>query len=257
VYRGLAVPIYSHISVQSPYYLSPEEGLPTYSYDPEKAKQLLLEAGFTYTPQGQLLDWDQNPVEFSLITNSGNLIRENTVARIKQDLERIGMKVNVSAIAFNLLVDKLDQSLDWEAHLLGFTGGVEPSGGANIWQPDGGLHTFNQSKPDLQGWTVSDWEKQIGQLYIEGARELDEAKRKAIYGEAQKLAQEQVPFIQLINQMTMVAVRNKFQEIQFSDLEGPFWNLDELQLKLQPSAEKFKGRVRRTLPPEGGSQDKD
>ncbi|MEY2976212.1 MAG: ABC transporter substrate-binding protein [Prochlorotrichaceae cyanobacterium] len=234
VYRGLAVPIYSHISVQSPYYLSPEEGLPTYSYDPEKAKQLLLEAGFTYTPQGQLLDWDQNPVEFSLITNSGNLIRENTVARIKQDLERIGMKVNVSAIAFNLLVDKLDQSLDWEAHLLGFTGGVEPSGGANIWQPDGGLHTFNQSKPDLQGWTVSDWEKQIGQLYIEGARELDETKRKAIYGEAQKLAQEQVPFIQLINQMTMVAVRNKFQEIQFSDLEGPFWNLDELQLKLQP-----------------------
>ncbi|MFZ9738270.1 MAG: ABC transporter substrate-binding protein [Prochlorotrichaceae cyanobacterium] len=234
VYRGLAVPIYSHISVQSPYYLSPEEGLPTYSYDPEKAKQLLLEAGFTYTPQGQLLDWDQNPVEFSLITNSGNLIRENTVARIKQDLERIGMKVNVSAIAFNLLVDKLDQSLDWEAHLLGFTGGVEPSGGANIWQPDGGLHTFNQSKPDLEGWAVSDWEKQIGQLYIEGARELDEAKRKAIYGEAQKLAQEQVPFIQLINQMTMVAVRNKFEEIQFSDLEGPFWNLDELQLKLEP-----------------------
>jgi peptide/nickel transport system substrate-binding protein len=235
VYRGLAVPIHSHISVQSPYYLSPEEGLPTYSYNPEKAKQLLLKAGFKYNDRNELLDWDNNPVEFSLITNSGNLIRENTAARIKQDLERIGIKVNISALAFNLLVDRLDKTLDWEAHLLGFTGGIEPSAGANIWQPDGGLHTFNQSKPDLQGWTVSDWEKRIGQLYIEGGRELDETKRKAIYGEAQKLAQEQLPFIQLINQITMVAVRNKFKEIRFSDLEGPFWNLDELELKLTPN----------------------
>ena len=234
VYRGLAVPIHSHISVQSPYYLSPEEGLPTYSYDPEKAKDLLLKAGFKYTDRGELLDWEDHPVEFSLITNSGNLIRENTAARIKQDLERIGMKVNISALAFNLLVDRLDKTLDWEAHLLGFTGGIEPSAGANIWQPEGGLHTFNQSKPDLQGWTVGDWEKQIGQLYIEGGRELDETKRKVIYGEAQKVAQEQLPFIQLINQITMVAVRNKFKEIRFSDLEGPFWNLDELELKLTP-----------------------
>ena len=234
VYRGLAVPIHSHISVQSPYYLSPEEGLPTYNYDPEKAKQLLLKAGFKYNDRGELLDWDNHPIEFSLITNSGNLIRENTAARIKQDLERIGMKVNISALAFNLLVDRLDKTLDWEAHLLGFTGGIEPSAGANIWQPDGGLHTFNQSKSDLQGWTVSDWEKRIGQLYIEGGRELDETKRKAIYGEAQKVAQEQLPFIQLINQITMVAVRNKFKEIRFSDLEGPFWNLDELELKLTP-----------------------
>lgn len=234
VYRGLAVPIYSHISVQSPYYLSPEQGLPTYDYDPEKAKQLLLKAGFKYDDRGQLLDWEDHPVEFSVITNSGNLIRENTAARIKQDLERIGMKVNISALAFNLLVDRLDKTLDWEAHILGFTGGVEPSAAANIWQPDGGLHTFNQFKPDLKGWTVSDWEKRIGQLYIEGARELDENKRKIIYGDAQKVAQEQLPFIQLINQITMVAVRNKFKEIRFSDLEGPFWNLDELELRLNP-----------------------
>ena len=230
VYRGLGVPIHSHISVQSPYYLSPEEGLPTYSYDPQKAKDLLLKAGFVYNDRGELLDWDNNPVEFTLITNSGNLIRESTAVRIKEDLERLGMKVNVSAIAFNLLVNKLDQNLDWEAHLLGFTGGIEPNSGANIWQPDGGLHTFNQFKPDLEGWVASDWEKQMGQLYIQGARELDETKRKAIYGQIQILAQDQVPLIQLVNQINMSAVRNKFKEIQFSDLNGPFWNLPEIQL---------------------------
>ena len=234
VYRGLGVPIDSNISIQSPYYLSPAEGLPVYDYNPEKAKELLLKAGFSYNDQGALLDWDQNVVEFTLITNSGNLIRESTAVRIKQDLEQIGIKVNVSAIAFNLLVNKLDDSLDWEVHLLGFTGGIEPNSGSNIWQPDGGLHTFNQSKPDLGNWQVSEWETQIGQLYVQGARELDDQKRKAIYGKAQIIAQEQVPFIQLVNQMSMAAVRNRFEEIQFSDLEGAFWNLEEIKVKLDP-----------------------
>jgi peptide/nickel transport system substrate-binding protein len=32
---------------------------------------------------------------------------------------------------------------------LGFTGGVEPHDGANVWLTDGGLHSFNQ-KP-LEG----------------------------------------------------------------------------------------------------------
>ena len=234
VYRGLGVPIDSNISIQSPYYLSPAEGLPVYNFNPEKAKQLLLKAGFQYDDQGTLLDWDNNVVEFTLITNSGNLIRESTAVRIKQDLAQIGIQVNVSAIAFNLLVNKLDDSLDWEVHLLGFTGGIEPNSGSNIWQPDGGLHTFNQSKPDLENWQVSAWETQIGQLYVQGARELDDQKRKEIYGKAQAIAQEQVPFIQLVNQMTMAAVRNRFEEIQFSDLEGPFWNLDEIKVKLDP-----------------------
>jgi len=81
---------------------------------------------------------------------------------------------------------------------------------------------------------VSERETEIGQLYVQGARELDDQKRKAIYGKAQIIAQEQVPFIQLVNQMSMAAVRNRFEEIQFSDLEGAFWNLEEIKVKLAP-----------------------
>jgi len=45
----------------------------------------------------------------------------------------------------------------------------------------------------IQDWQVADWERRIGDLFIQAARELDEAKRKALYGEMQKIAQEQVP----------------------------------------------------------------
>ncbi|MEB3273158.1 MAG: ABC transporter substrate-binding protein [Prochlorothrix sp.] len=230
VYRGLGAPINSPISVQSPYGLSPEEGLPTYDYNPGKSRELLLGAGFQYNSAEELLDQDGNRVEFTLITNSENSIRVNMCTRIQQDLANLGIKVNFNPIAFNVLVDKLDDSLDWDVHVLGFTGGVEPNSGSNIWQPDGGLHTFNQSKPDLEGWESSEWEREIGRLYIEAAQELDESKRKALYGETQKIAQEQLPFIQLVNELGMSAVRNPIDPIQYSDLSGALWNLYELRV---------------------------
>ncbi|KKI99489.1 hypothetical protein PROH_12895 [Prochlorothrix hollandica PCC 9006 = CALU 1027] len=201
-----------------------------YSYDPDRARSLLLSAGFQYNDAGELLDSQGNRVRFTLITNAENSIRVNMGSRIQQDLAKLGMQVDFTPIAFNVLVDKLDDSLDWETHLLGFTGGVEPNSGSNIWQPDGGLHTFNQGKPDLEGWQVSDWEQEIGQLYIQAAQELDETQRKVLYGQTQIIAQEQLPFVQLVNELGMSAVRNPIQPIQYSDLSGALWNLYELTL---------------------------
>jgi peptide/nickel transport system substrate-binding protein len=234
-FRGLGEPQNSPISIQSPYYLSPEEGLRTYDYNPQKAKQLLLKAGFKYNEKDQLLDDRGNRVRFTLITNAGNKIREAMGSQIKQDLSRIGIQVDFNPIAFSVLVDKLSNSLDWEAHLLGFTGGgFDPNNGANIWSPEGGLHSFNQ-KPQpgqapLQGWEVAPWEQKIGDLYIQGARELDEAKRKKIYAETQRLAQENLPFIHLVNPLSMTAVRARFDGIQYSALGGAFWNIHEIKV---------------------------
>lgn len=235
IYQGLGVPQNSPIYIQSPYYFPPEAGLPVYEYDVEKAKQLLQQSGFKPNAQGQLLDAEGNRVRFTLITNAGNKIREAMGAQIKQDLAAIGMQVDFQPIAFNTLVGKLSDSLDWETHLLGFSGaGVEPSGGINVWSPEGRLHAFNQS-PDpsqtpLEGREVADWEREIGDLYIQGSQELDEERRKAIYAETQRLAQEYVPFIHLVNPLALSAVRDRIQGVKFSALGGSLWNIYELQL---------------------------
>ncbi|HIK56070.1 MAG TPA: ABC transporter substrate-binding protein [Synechococcales cyanobacterium M55_K2018_004] len=235
IFRGIGEPQNSPIYKQSPYFLSPEEGLPVYDYDPEQAKTLLQQAGFKYTPQGQLQDEDGNPVRFTLITNAGNKIREGMGAQIKQDLARIGITVDFQPIAFNTLVSKLSDTLDWEAHILGFTGGgVEPQSGFNIWSPNGTLHAFNQGalpgQDPIEGRVIADWEARIGQLYVQGSQQLDEVKRKAIYAETQKLAQEYLPFIHLVNPISLVAVRNRIEGVQFSALGGALWNLYELRV---------------------------
>ncbi|NEP91470.1 MAG: ABC transporter substrate-binding protein, partial [Okeania sp. SIO2C2] len=101
------------------------------------------------------------------------------------------------------------------------------------WNPDGGLHMFNQApqagQEPIKGRIVTNWENEIGQLYIKGAQELDEAKRREIYVEAQRIVQDQLPFIYLINQYSMAAIRNKVQNIQYSPL-GALWNVYELSL---------------------------
>ena len=236
IYRGLGSLQHSPISVPSPYYLSPEEGLPTYNYDLEKAKQLLLEAGFKYNNLGQLEDAGGNRVQFELVTNSGNQIREAIGVQIQQDLAKIGIKVDFQPIAFNTLVTKIQDSLNWECHLIGFTGGVEPHGGTTIWSTEGRLHSFNQNRedPPIVGREIADWEREIAQLYIRGAQEFDEAKRKEIYGKTQILAQENLPFIYLVNPFSMAAVRNTVENLQFSALGGAFWNIYELDVAEEP-----------------------
>jgi peptide/nickel transport system substrate-binding protein len=238
IYRGLGAPQDSPISVPSPYFFSRQEGLPAYDYNPKKAKELLTAAGFKYNEQdNKLVDEDGNQVRFTLMTNSGNKIREAMGTQIKQDLALIGIEVNFTPIAFSLLLDRIDNSLNWDALLIGFTGGIEPNAGANFWSVDGGLHMFNlqppKGKTQITGRVVADWEKQIDELYIQAAQELDESKRRQLYIETQKITQENLPCIYLVNRLSLSAVKNRVKGIDYSPISGAFWNLHELKVSAE------------------------
>ncbi|NJR65098.1 MAG: ABC transporter substrate-binding protein [Leptolyngbyaceae cyanobacterium CRU_2_3] len=235
LYRGLGEPLNSTISVPNPYYLSPATGrLKTYDFNPEKSKQLLRESGFIYNDKGQLLDAEGNRVRFTLLSSAGGSGNNEVESQIQQDLARIGMQVDLQLVAFNIMLDKTSVSLDWECIRLGFADpDFDPNGGANVWQTDGRLHMFNQSpspdKEPIEGRVIADWESEIARLYREGARTLDEKKRKEIYAKAQILAQDNLPFINLVNSLFMVAVRNDIEGVNPSRLKGTFWNLYELK----------------------------
>ncbi|MDF5711509.1 MAG: ABC transporter substrate-binding protein [Nostoc sp. S4] len=234
-YRGIGELQDSFVYVKSPYFLPPEKGLKVYNYQPEKSKKLLLEAGFKYNAQNQLVDADGNRVRFTLLTNSERKVRGDMASQIRRDLARIGIQVDLQILSFNSYLEKLKVTQDWDCYLGGFAGGgIEPHSASNIWRITGGSHAFNQGAqpgdPPLIGWEVSDWEKQIDRLYIQGAQVLDENKRKEIYYEYQRIASEQLPFIHLVEGLNLQAVRDRFQGIRYTALGGPFWNLYELKV---------------------------
>lgn len=235
IFQGLGEAQSSPISVPSPYYAPPEMGVRTYDYDPDKARDLLQSAGFRYDASDKLVDDQGNPVRFTLVTNSGNRIRESIGVQIKTDLEKIGIQVDFQPLAFNILVDRLTDSLDWEACVLGLTGGLDPNGGANVWLLDGSLHAFNQQagpgQDPLQGWQAADWEARIADLYVQAAQEINDDKRFDLYKETQQLTQEYLPFIYLVNNLSLTAVRNTVKGIQYTAIGGAFWNIHELTLE--------------------------
>jgi len=234
-YRGLGEIQHSPIWQQSPFYLSPQEGLKTYDYDPARAKELLTGAGFKYNSAGELEDADGNRVRFTMLVKSEEKTRVDAAVQIQQDLEAIGMRVDLQVLQFNAVLQKLDRR-DWEVYVGGFGGGsLDPHSGFNIWFSGGALHQFNQGpipgQPPIEGWEVSDWEREIDRLFAEGVRELDEAKRKEIYGRFQQIIAEQVPFIYLVNQLSFSAVRDRIENVEYTALGGAFWNLYELEIE--------------------------
>lgn len=235
IFRGISKPQDSPISVQSPYYLSPEQGLKVYDYDLDKARQLLQSVGFSFNAEGQLFDADGNRVRFSFLTNSGNEIREAIGSQIRADLAQIGIQVDFRPISFNTLITRVTTTRDWECFMIGFTGGIDPHSGANLWTSKGGSHMFNlgpqPGEPQITGWQPNDWELEIDRLFTAGARELDESKRQEIYGNFQRIVQEQLPVIHLIHEIALVAVRDRIQGLKYTGLPSwGLWNIQELKV---------------------------
>lgn len=233
LFQGIGVVQNSPISVQSPYFI--KKDLKKYTYNPQQSKQLLQSAGFQYDPQGQLQDAEGHPVQFTILTNSGNKIREAIGAQIREDLRKIGIQADFTPIAFNTLVNKITATRDWEMHIIGFTGGIEPHSGANLWTSEGGSHLFNLSQqpgqPELKGWQRSTWETQIDQLFVQGAQTFEERDRKTIYAEFQQIVQAEVPMIYLVNEMSLMVARDRVQGIQYSGLPTwGLWNIAELKV---------------------------
>ena len=140
------------------------------------------------------------------MTNTGNSVRERAAAIISQGMEQIGLNVDFQLIEFGDLVGQLTATYDWEAMVIGLTGGTEPHGGITVWHSSENLHLWNPNQPE----PATEWEAEIDELYITGSQELDRAKRIGHYLRAQEIVAENVPLIYTTLSERLSAVRNVF-----------------------------------------------
>ena len=236
IYRGIGELQHSPIAEQSPYYLSPKQGLKTYSYNPQKARKILTDAGFQYNSQQQLLDKDGNLVKFNILVKSEDQSRIALAVQVEEDLKNIGIQTDLQTLSFNTVLQKILAKRDWECYVGNFEAGVvEPNEIAVFWTSNGSFHMFNKNskskKRPITGWKATDWEKEIDELFQEAAKEADESKRKQIYGEFQQIVAEQLPVFFLVNPISLQAVRNRVENVEYSAVSRFLWNLDELRLR--------------------------
>lgn len=224
---GVAEPLFTAESLNSIYLNKYIKGHP---YDINVAKESLAKAGFKFK-NGILYDCCGNRVEFDLYTNAGNLEREALGVMIKQDLEELGMKVNFKPVEFNSLVNKLTNTHDWDMAIMGLTGSpLEPHDGKNVWTSSGSLHMFNQRPANYNIDDRLDWEKELDEIFAEGAVKLNFEERKPIYDRYQTIIYNQKPIIYLYSPIRITAIRKKIKNIFPTSLSGLLYNLDEIYI---------------------------
>ncbi len=198
-----------------------------YPYNPERARQLLTEAGFSWDGNGRLIDSKGNVVEFSLITNQENPIRQAMATVFKENMAQLGIQVRLQFMDFGSFVNKVAESFDYEAGLLGFTGGSDPHGGMSIYHSSGRLHQWHPSQKS----PATPWEKRIDWLMEAQAKTLDPIQRKIYYDEVQQIMSEQLPLIYLVTPNSYYGIKNRWQNVQIPPLGSPEWSLEAFYLK--------------------------
>ena len=224
--QGVATPLFTAESLNSIYLNKSIKG---HEQDKNTAKEFLNQSGFV-NKNGILYDKDGNRVEFDLYTNAGSLDRESIGVMIKQDLEDLGMKVNFKPVEFNSLVNKLSNTNDWDMAIMGLTGSpLEPHDGKNVWLSTGPLHLFNQRpQGQMNANDTYPWEKELDEIFEEGALKLSFKERKPLYDRYQEIIYEEKPIIYLYSPIRITAIRKKFKNIFPSALSGLVYNIDEI-----------------------------
>jgi peptide/nickel transport system substrate-binding protein len=144
VFVGLAKPAYGPISPANNFWFN--AALEEPKHDPQGALRLLTQAGFRLE-NDTLKDRAGNPVEFSIVTNSGNATREKMATMIQQDLSQIGMKVNVVTLDFPSLIERMTRTFDYESCILGLVNtDLDPNSQMTVWLSSGENHQWNPSQ---------------------------------------------------------------------------------------------------------------
>jgi ABC-type transport system substrate-binding protein len=94
-------------------------------YDPDGALSLLEEVGWRRNREGWL-EKDGKRLQFTLITNSGNPLREEVLAIAQDAWKKIGIDVRTDRVEWSVFIQERVDKADFDAIILGWSMGIEP-----------------------------------------------------------------------------------------------------------------------------------
>ncbi|MCW1927753.1 glutathione ABC transporter substrate-binding protein [Bhargavaea beijingensis] len=187
IYDGHGVPAKGPLAPGTFAYNESIEGL---GYNPEKAKQLLEEAGYA------------DGFSTTLITND-NPQRIDIAVLLQQKLKELNIDVKVEQMEFGSYLEKLTAG-DQDMYQLGWSNATGDA--------DNGLYSLFHSTQKGTGANKSFYgNPEVDKLLDAGRAETDEAKRKQIYNQLQQILIEEAPIAYIHHQEYLAGVANSVQ----------------------------------------------
>jgi len=176
----------------------------TFPYDPNRAKELLGEAGWRDRDGDGILERDGKPFRFTIRTNQGNSVRIQTAEIIQRRLKAIGIDVNIHVVEWAAFINTFIRKRDFEAIILGWGLGLDPDQ-YEIW------HSSKMGPDDLN--TVSYQNPEVDELLERGRASCHQAERKKSYDRLQEILAEDLPIVFLYFPDALPAVTRRVHGI--------------------------------------------
>jgi peptide/nickel transport system substrate-binding protein len=187
VYGGRAVPLPGPLS---PFNNFVNESLSPYPYDPEKALELLGEAGWSDTDGDGILDKDGQPFTFTIDTLEDWRTLAEAVATLYRD---IGIDASVRFWEYSVIQPQL-LACERQAYL--------DDWGDSAFDPVGHFeakwHTYVEGEAYGRGNFMCYSNPRVDELIKAGEVEADPVQRQKIYDEAQQIVYDEAPAVFLI-----------------------------------------------------------
>lgn len=185
-------------------------------YDPEQARRLLAEAGWTDTDGDGWLDRQGVTFEFEFLGRAGDPVHAMVIELAMEHYREIGVRLNPLFLEWGDFVSRLDPPRRaFEAFFLGFTFGVDPD-------------PFIYYHSSQAEWGFNDTnfaDARVDQLIEAGRREMDFEARRAIYWELHELLNELQPVSFMFHVETLMGIDRRFRGVVPSPV-GLIWNVE-------------------------------
>ena len=196
-----------------------DDSLEPWPYDPERAKELLAEAGWTDSDGDGVIDKDGRPFRFEMISNQGNDDRLNAMVMMKEHLRRVGIELEPRTMEFNAMYGKLF-GRDFEAVLSAW--GVPTTLGQR--------YAFHSASIE-DGENFSSYRNpRVDALIEEMEKKPEIAEAEEILHEIQQLIHEDQPMTFLWESQRIIGHNHRLHGLNPNPL-GTFWFLDHAWLE--------------------------
>ena len=205
---GLAESIEGPINKFRPEY---NHDLQPLGYDPDRALDLLDEAGWTDSDNDGILDkvidGEQVDFRFEILVNSGNQIRKDVALTLQYELQDIGIDCQVRELDWSIFLQKV-RGKEFDAVVLGWV--TSPKFAPDSYQ------IWHSSQAENNGSNHISFNSEELDGILDAYRlEFDAQKRIAMYQRLQQILHEEQPYTFLWKSRTAQAYSRRFANVNW------------------------------------------
>jgi len=185
--------------------------LAPYPYDPDRALDLLEEAGWSDTDGDgvldKVIDGVVTPFRFEFLVNSGNQLRKDIALVVQAELQDVGIECEVRELDWSIFLDRV-KNKNYDAMTLGWTGSLRvPPDGFQIWH--------SSQAEGIGSNHIGFRNAEVDSILEAYRREFDMGARVALYRRFQEILHEEQPYTFLWKQRVARAYSRRFQNVNW------------------------------------------